>query len=162
MYNCAVRLDDGVKYRISKGRGTGLTPAWGLQADIVVPGVFDEAFDGSVVSALTLNFDHTLSPKTLFSWNVGVLVPEDSQGDHFAQGFSTAAFAGFGSRNIQLYVDGALNVPSDGAGTDPAALLGGGGYLYLGDRVVIWVAYDFGLTSVSPDGTAKLGISLAF
>ena len=29
-------------------------------------------------------------------------------------------------------------------------------------RVVIWDAYDFGLTSVSPDGTAKLGISLAF
>jgi hypothetical protein len=155
-------LSLGAKYRISKGRGTALTPAWGLEVDVVVSGVFDEPNDGSVVSGLALNFDHTLSPSTLLSWNVAVLVPEDSQGDYFAQGFFTAAFAGFVSKNIQLYVDGALNFPSDGPGTDPAALLGCGGYLYLGNRVVIWAAYDFGLTSVSPDGTAKLGISLAF
>ena len=155
-------LSIGAKYRVSKGRGTALTPAWGLEVDFVVPGVFDEPYDGSIASGVTLNFDHTLSPSTLFSWNVGILVPEDPQGDYFAQGFFTAAFAGFVSRDIQLYVDGALNVPSDGSGTDPAALLGGGAYFYLGNRLVIWAAYDFGLTSVSPDGTAKLGISLAF
>jgi len=155
-------LSLGGKYRISKGRGTALTPAWGVEVDLVVPGVFDEPYDGSIASGVTLNFDHTLSPSTLLSWNAGVLVPEDSEGDFFAQGFFTAAFAGFVSRNIQLYVDGTLNFPSDGPGTDPAALLGAGGYFYLGNRVVIWAAYDFGLTSVSPDGTAKLGISLAF
>ena len=55
-------LSLGAKYRISKGRGTALTPAWGLEVDLVVPGVFDEPYDGSIASGVTLNFDHSLPP----------------------------------------------------------------------------------------------------
>ena len=148
-------LSVGVKYRISKGRGTASTPAWGLEVDVVVPGLFEESYDGSIVSAATLNFDHTLSPRSLLTWDVGILVPEDSHGDHFAQGIFIAAFATFVSRDIQLYVDGAFNTPSDGSGTHPAALLGCGGYLYLGNRAVLWAGYNFGLTSASPGRNGK-------
>lgn len=152
----------GIKYRFSEGGGNFATPAWGLQADLAFSGFFDENHDSAIVSGATLNFDHTLSSKTLFTWNVGILVPKDAVDGYFAQGFFTAAFAAFVSRDVQLYVDTAINAPSDGSGSDPSALLGLGGYVYLGNRTVIWAGYDIGLTSVSPDGTAKLGVSFAF
>ena len=63
---------------------------------------------------------------------------------------------------VELYVDGSINCPSDGPGLDPSSLLGVGGYIYLTDRVVLWAAYNAGLTSESPDGVAKLGASFAF
>jgi len=152
----------GIKNRISKGGGTALDPAFGFEIDVILPASTGGFDDGTIVPDFTLNFDHTLAPGGVLTWNIGIIGPVDSSGDSFVQGFFAAAWSWFVIPDVQLYATGSINYPADGSGSDPASVLGAGGYWYLDDRVVLFAGYNFGLTSESPDGAGVVGLSFAF
>lgn len=137
-------------------------PAYGFEVEVLLPvssGGFD---DGKVEPSAFLNVDHTLSPSSVFTWNVGFFTPVDETDDQFFQCFLAGAYSRFVTPGIELYATGSLNYPASGNEGGSVSVLGIGGYWYVSSRIVLFGGYNAGLTSESPEGSGVVGISFAF
>ncbi|MEA3410037.1 MAG: hypothetical protein U9R74_00670 [Pseudomonadota bacterium] len=152
----------GFKHRLSRGGEGAFDPAYGFELEFLVPvssGGFD---DGKVEPSGFINVDHTLSPSSIFTWNVGFFTPVDETDDQFLQGFLAGAYSRFVTPSVQLYATGSLNYPASGSEGGAVSVLGIGGYWYRSRRTVLFAGYNAGLTSESPEGSGVVGASFAF
>jgi hypothetical protein len=154
-------LQTGFKYRISRGRGRFLKPAWGLEVEFILPLSIGPYDDGKIEPGAWLAFDHSVGESGVLTWNAGFKSPVDEDGQQILQGYVAWAYAHSVASTLQLYATGSLNLP---AGRRPERLsqFGVGGYWYFSQRTGLFAGYNRGVTDEAVDGLAILGIGTAF
>lgn len=154
-------LQLGFKRRFSAGDKNFFSPAWGIEAEFLLPVGSDEFHDDEVEPSLTLNFDHWISDVGTMTWNLGVYTPVDEEEGQFLQGFLAAAYGQFVTPDISLYVTGSINYPTNKGGEHSSSVAGIGGYWYSSHRFALFMGYNAGLTEKSSDGAGVIGVSYA-
>ena len=152
----------GFKLRIDPGDAGFLHPSYGVEGTLIFPVASGGRDTGKLEPALSLNVDHFVTERGTLTWNVGALAPVDGTGAQHLQGLFTAAYYQRVAEPLQLFVAGETRAPAASAGGGTLAHLGTGFYWYLTRRVVLYSAYNWGLTDPSLNTEATVGLTLAF
>ena len=151
----------GFKGRLNRGGPGFLHPSFALEGNLVFPVASAQMDGGKLVPYLALNVDHFVTERGTLTWNLGALAPVDDAGQQYAQGLFAASYVQSLADALQLFVAVDTSAPAARAGGGSISALGTGLYWYVTKRVVLFGAFDWGLTGDSPFTRANVGLALA-
>ena len=170
----------GFKYRFGKGRvgefirqGTHgirrrrdhqgfLRPSIGIEGEFTLPLASAGLDSGKVEPTLTLNADHFVTETGTLTWNIGAAGPVDDTGRQHVQGILSTAWSQFIAEPVQAYLTGEYRAPTSDAGGGSVGRVGTGVYWYASQRVVLFGAFNWGLTDEALATDATVGVAFAF
>ncbi len=140
----------------------GLLPATALevwiQSDLLST---SSEFDEGLQPAISLNFDKSLPAGWSLEVNVGIAGQEKPDGREIIDETVQWTVSRNLSPNVNVFVNGYLNTIA-GPGNGGGAMIGGGAFWYLSDRVATFGSYNGGLNDEAPTTLAQLGLSIAY